>query len=74
MSLGDRPTTEIVLLILAVTIALTLLLTGAGIFILSLLQPERDQTVAVSALGNVIGAVLGAVLGYLAGRGQRGNR
>lgn len=71
MAVTDKPTHEIVLLVLVCTLAATVLLTGAGIFIVALIQPERDTSTSIALLGNVVASLLGAVLGYMAGRGRR---
>ena len=68
--LSDRPTPDVVLLILTLVVALSVLLIGAGIFVLAALHPEYDISEAFSSLGQVIGLMIGSVLGYLAGKGR----
>jgi len=70
MPISERPTADIVLLILTLVIALSILFTGLGIFILAALHPEYDLSAAFNQFGNVIGLMIGAILGYLAGKGR----
>jgi hypothetical protein len=73
MSLTDRPTGELVVLIFAAALGSVLVAFGTGIVILELTHPEVDTTTSVAALGNVITVLAGAIVGYLAG-GARRNR
>lgn len=68
----QRPTADLVLLIMALVIALVVVLTGAGIFVLALVHPDYSGALASAfeALGGALGMLLGAILGYLAGRGR----
>jgi hypothetical protein len=66
--IGDKPTSDLVLLTLVALLALVVALTTAGVLTLTVLRPELDLTVAVNNLGNTTSALTGAVLGYLAGR------
>lgn len=68
--LSDRPTADVVLIIITLMICAAILLTGAGIFIVALYYPEYDLSAAYSSFGNVIGLLVGAILGYLAGKGR----
>lgn len=69
--LGDRSTIELMVLMLTTTVCLGLLLIGAGITVIELVNPEADTSVAVAGLGSVLGTLLGAVLGLLAGHRDR---
>lgn len=68
--LRGRPTADIILLILTGLISLSILLTGAGIFMLALFHPTADLSVAFNAIGSVLTLLTGTVVGYLAGRGR----
>jgi hypothetical protein len=72
MALTDRPTPELVLLIFATLVGLTVLLTGAGLFIVQAIHPELDMRSAIASLGQTITLIVGAVVGYLAGAGRKG--
>jgi len=68
---GDRPTDELILLMVVGLLVATTLLTGAGIIVLALLRPDLDMSGAISAFGHITGILAGAVVGYLAGRGRK---
>lgn len=70
MPLSERPTADLVLLILTIVVALSLLFTGAGIFVLALFDPGVDLSAALGALGSALTLLIGTVIGYLAGRGR----
>lgn len=71
MTLTDRSTADLVVLIFAGALAVVILLVGGGLFVLLAVDHSRDYTVAINTFGNLIGAFAGVVLGYLAGRGRR---
>lgn len=73
MPLSERPTPDLVLLMFTGLIALVVILTGGGLFVLALIHPEYDMSAAYSSLGNALGLFVGAVLGYLAGKGRSPN-
>lgn len=66
--LDDRPTSDIVVLILATIIGITVLLAGLGIVLVELIRPEVDTSESVAAFSDVVSAIVGAVVGYLAGK------
>jgi putative flippase GtrA len=68
VSLRERSTSDLVLLIFAATIGLTILAVSSGLVLLELLHPEVDTTLAATALGQVVGIVIGVVVGFVAGR------
>lgn len=70
--LTDRPTAELVLLILATFIGATFLLGGAGLLALRLWRPEVDISSTVASYTDAVSLVIGALVGYLAGAGQKG--
>ena len=67
MSLGDRPTAELVVLIIAATLGLTLVAAAVGVVVVEASNPELDTTPALTALGQVLTVLVGASVGYLAG-------
>lgn len=69
--ISNRPTAELVVLILAVFIGATLLLVGAGITILEVARPEADYSAAVDTFVKVLTVLLGVVIGYVTGRAGR---
>jgi hypothetical protein len=66
--LTERPTADVVLLILVTLLALVVAVTTIGVMTLTITRPDLDLTVAVNNLGNTTSALTGAVLGFLAGR------
>ncbi len=67
MSLRDRPTGELVVLIFAVTLGVTLVAAAIGVVVVEATHPELDTTPALTALGQVLTVLVGASVGYLAG-------
>ena len=67
MSLGDRSTGELVVLIIAATLGLTLVAAAVGVVVVKANNPELDTTPALTALGQVLTVLVGAAVGYLAG-------
>ena len=68
----NRPTGELVVLIFAATLGLVLVALGIGLVALELTHPERDNTPALVAMGNVVAVLAGASIGYLAGARRSG--
>lgn len=68
--MSDRPTPDLVLLILTLAVTLSVLLAGAGLFVVAALHPEWDISAAITSFGQILGLMIGAVLGYLAGKGR----
>jgi ABC-type Fe3+ transport system permease subunit len=67
----SRPVVEIIELLFAFTICLAILLIGAGIVVLSLVDNQVDParlSDAADFLKAALSSILGAVLGLLAGR------
>jgi len=74
-----RPTDEVLILLMAATICFAIIATGTGLFIVAIVDPERDLTRAFQAVATVLNTLLGLVLGYLIGRrgirnGNNGSR
>lgn len=70
---GDRTTAEVLVLMAAGTICLSLLFTGAAITILEVRNPNADTSQALAAVSSVMSVLLGLVVGYLTGRRHNGN-
>jgi hypothetical protein len=70
MVVSERPTADLVLLIITGLIAASVLLAGAGLILISVLRPDSDLAPLYGTFGNMIDLLIGAVLGYLAGRGR----
>lgn len=68
-----RPAVELVVIILAVAVGVTLVVMAVGLFALLLWQPGRDVSAALHTFGVIMGALVGSVLGYLAGRRENTN-
>ncbi len=68
--ISDRPTPDIVMLIITTVIACSILLAGAGLFAVALLHPEYPIRDAFASFSQVIDLMIGSVLGYLAGKGR----
>jgi hypothetical protein len=70
--LGDRTTTDLLLLLVGGTVCATVLLVGAAIFVLEV--TGRDTSKLAGNLTDVINTMIGLLAGFLAGRTDRSNR
>lgn len=68
--MSDRSTADLVILIVTLLVAVAILMAGAGIFLLALLNPNYPMTEAFAVFGQVVGLLIGSVLGFLAGKGR----
>lgn len=68
--ISERPTPDIILLIVTLLVATAILMAGVGIFVIAIVHPEFPIRDAFEAFGQVIGLMIGSVLGYLAGKGR----
>lgn len=73
LQITRRSTGDLLVLMIAGTICITVLAAGASLTIVAIVQPERDITDTVGALANVINVLVGLLAGFLAGRRQRTN-
>ena len=69
--LRDRPSSELVMIILATTVAVLLVVSVIMVGVLEITHPESDTKGAVSSITNTITLLVGAVVGYLAGRSAK---
>lgn len=68
MNVGDRPTGDLVVLMLAAMVALVALLSATAVLVLAVLDPARDLTLAIQGITDFMGIIVGAVVGFVAGR------
>ena len=66
----DRSTADILIIMISGTICAAVLLTGAGITLLAILQPDRDLSQSITALSSIVNVLLGLLAGFIAGRGS----
>lgn len=64
----NRPTSELLILLIAGTICFSVLASGATIAVLKIVHPEVDVTGSTNALTDVINTMIGLLAGFLAGR------
>jgi hypothetical protein len=64
----DRPTVDIVVILMTMTVSVVLLLATAGVITVRLLSPQVDLKGAEGAVGNILTTVVGALLGLVTGR------
>jgi len=72
--LSDRPTTDLLLLIIAGTICFVIVGSTVTIAVIQIRDPGSDTSQAGAAIGSVINTLLGLLAGFLAGRTERGRR
>lgn len=70
-SLTDRPTTDLLLLMIATTICLAVLIGLCSVVVIAVLNPDADTRAASSAIADVINTLIGLLAGFLAGRTNR---
>lgn len=63
----DRPTPEVVLLILTTVVAALMVTAPIGILLVILIRPDVNVGGVVSSLFDVMKVIIGAVVGYAAG-------
>jgi len=63
-----RSSIDIVVIILATMVAVTILLATVGIIVARLVRPELDMTKGGEAVLSVITTVIGALVGFIGGR------
>lgn len=71
--LTDRPTGDLLVLMIAATICFTVLASGAAVAIIELKDPSVDTSKEVGAIRDIVGTLIGLLAGYLAGRARRSN-
>lgn len=71
LNLAGRGTADVVVIILAVMVGATVLLSGAAVFVLEVVHPGYDSSVLVQTSGEIMAVIVGAVVGYIAGNRQQ---
>jgi hypothetical protein len=69
----QRPTPELLLLMVAGTICGILLSSAVAVAVIEIRDPGADTSWAAASIRNVLGTALGLMAGYLAGRRGHGN-
>ena len=64
---GRRPASEVVVLMLAMGVSITMVLAAGGVVVLAIVYPERDLSAAIESITRLLTVVVGVVVGYLAG-------
>jgi hypothetical protein len=70
--LGDRSTTDLLLLLVAFTICAVVLLVGGAVFVLEI--TGSDTSKLAGNLTDVVNTLVGILAGFLAGRTDRSNK
>ncbi len=65
--LRDRSLNELLVLLVTGTVCFSVLASGAALFIIVLIHPERDFSAAVGALAGLIGSLISVLAGFMAG-------
>lgn len=68
MKFRDRSTGDILVLMVAGTVCLTVLATGASIVAIEIISPSSDTQPAVRAVTGIVNTLIGLLAGFLAGR------
>lgn len=66
--LRDRPTGEILILLIAGTVCFGVLASGMMIGIMAIFRPETDITIWVARVTGLLNTMIGLLAGFLAGR------
>jgi uncharacterized protein YcfJ len=64
----NRSTTELVVLVLAVSVCAAFLAVVCALVVIEATHPERDTRLATEAVGGVFGVFVGVVVGYVLGQ------
>ena len=67
----ERETTDLVVLIVTVTICSIVVLAGITLLVLVLFYPEVDSRPLSSAVSHAVGGLAGLLAGFLMGRARR---
>jgi len=68
MIFEKRSAVDVVVILMATMVALTILLATVGIIVARILHPELDMTKGGEAILGVITTVVGALVGFVGGR------
>jgi len=68
MGLRDRPTGDLMVLMVATTVCGSVVLGGAAVILVTLLRPDIDVTNAARNIADLLNTLIGLLAGFLAGR------
>ena len=66
--LTERPTADLLVLLIAGTICFSVVATGATIAFIEIRDPDVDTSTAASILGDYLNTLIGLLAGFIAGR------
>ena len=66
--LRDRPTGDLLVMMVAGTICFTVVSTGVSIIVVEFVNPQQDTAVATRAIVGVVNTLVGLLAGFLAGK------
>ena len=70
MKFWERPTIDIVVVLLTVVVGSTVILCTIGILIVRMFLPSVDVGKGAETVGNILTTVVGALVGLIGGRAQ----
>lgn len=68
--MSQRPTIDIVVIVLSITVGSTLMLCVIGLLLLRFLRPEVDTVRGGEQIGTILTTITGALVGLIGGRAQ----
>jgi hypothetical protein len=68
MKVPDRPTMDILILLVAGTICVTVLISTFSIVIIEVVNPESDTSAAANIISDTINTLIGLLAGFIAGK------
>ena len=76
LDLKNRPTADIVVLLLTVMICTVMTIIAAGVIIAKSVRPDMEVGRAAEAINNMLSTIIGALVGFISGRayGRREER
>jgi hypothetical protein len=69
----DRPTADLIVIVLTGLVATIILVSVAGIFLLEVFRPEVNVEKLAARIGTIISTLVGAIVGYVAGKSNSGD-
>ena len=70
--LRDRPTGDLLILLVAVTVCGSVMVSGGAIILLAIFQPDFDVTNAARNVTDLLNTLVGLLAGFVAGRTDLG--
>jgi hypothetical protein len=68
MGIRDRPTGDLMVLMVATTVCGSVIVGGAAIIVITLVKPSVDITNAARNVADLLNTLIGLLAGFLAGR------